>query len=240
VWAKLRDMYEPESLARSVELYNQLIAMQQQPREAIAEYFERAQHLRNQLISAGGHMNEHAFAMALINGLREEFEIAITMLTTPHTAKQLTAELIRPGLLAYKARMASRHSMQRERSEAMAYAAGGKSYGVVSSRPAAMHNRPRGGAWQHAAPRWAAYQPAAQRQKGDAYLPQMRQERAPGQRLHATQRASSRPAHSDIQPDSRRDADRRPSSKGDGSSCSHRQQVRRLDRGQRRHTPRHW
>jgi Zinc knuckle len=122
-----------------------LIAIQQQPREVIAEYFERAQHLRNQLISAGGHMDEHAFAMALINGLREEFEIAITMLTTPHTAKQLTAELIRPGLLAYEARMASRHSMQRERSEAMAYAAGGKSYGMVSSRPAATHKQPCGG-----------------------------------------------------------------------------------------------
>jgi hypothetical protein len=33
-------------------------------------------------------MNAHAFAMALIICLREEFEIAITMLTTPYTAKQ--------------------------------------------------------------------------------------------------------------------------------------------------------
>ena len=130
---KLRDIYEPESLARSVELYNQLISIQQKPREAIAEYFERAEHLRNQLIAAGGSMDDHAFAMALINGLREEFEIAVTMRTAPHTAKELTAELIRPGLLAAEARMASRQSMQRERGEAMAYAAGGRSFGPRSN-----------------------------------------------------------------------------------------------------------
>jgi gag-polypeptide of LTR copia-type/Domain of unknown function (DUF4219) len=161
VWTNLRDMYEPESLARLVELYNQLIAIKQQPQESIAEYFKRAQHLRNQLISAGGTMDDHAFAMALINGLREEFEIAITMLTTPYTAKQLTAELIRPGLLAYEARMASRHSMQRERGKAMAYAAGGNSY---APRPAPVHRRPNWRtAWQNSARQWAAVQQAAQR-----------------------------------------------------------------------------
>jgi hypothetical protein len=81
--------------------------------------------------------------MTLINGLKEEFDIAITMLTTPYTAKQLTAELIRPGLMAYEARMASRHSMQRGRHEAMAYAAGGKPYGMVSPRPPPLRTQPR-------------------------------------------------------------------------------------------------
>jgi hypothetical protein len=46
VCVKLRDVYEPESLARTAELYSQLIAIQQQPWEDIAGYFEQAEHLR--------------------------------------------------------------------------------------------------------------------------------------------------------------------------------------------------
>ena len=92
-WAYFKNRHSSSSVARQVQLNQQLSHFKMQPGERIVQYVARARELKQQLASTGQEISAHSLNIYILSGLPSDFEVVKTsiMSTASITGTQLTS-----------------------------------------------------------------------------------------------------------------------------------------------------